>query len=139
MSGVAHELNNPLSVVIGHGQLMLSRNPPPEVRRPVELIVSQGERMAKIVQGLLLFSRQRATVHGAVRLPEIVEQTLFLRAAQLRLSSIDVSAGQTVEPGQLIGRVGSTGLSSGPHLHWEARIAGTPVDPRTWLTSELLP
>ena len=91
VSGVAHELNNPLSVVIGHGQLMLSRNPSPDVRRVVELIVSQGERMAKIVQGLLLFSRQRATVHGAVGLPEIIEQTLFLRAAQLRLSSIDVS------------------------------------------------
>jgi signal transduction histidine kinase/CheY-like chemotaxis protein len=90
VSGVAHELNNPLSVVIGHGQLMLSRNPPPEVRRPIELIVAQGERMAKIVQGLLLFSRQRATARGPVNLPEIIEQTLFLRAAQLRLSGIEM-------------------------------------------------
>ena len=85
VSGVAHELNNPLSVVIGHGQLMLTRNPPPEIRRPVELIVSQGDRMAKIVQSLLLFSRQRATARGPVDLPEIFEQTLVLRAAQLRL------------------------------------------------------
>jgi signal transduction histidine kinase len=92
VSGVAHELNNPLSVVIGHGQLMLSKNPPPEIQRPVELIVAQGDRMAKIVQGLLLFSRQRATARGAVNLPEIIEQTLFLRAAQLHLSSIEVSA-----------------------------------------------
>jgi CheY-like chemotaxis protein len=45
--------------------------------------------MAKIVQGLLLFSRQRSTARGAVSLPEIVEQTLFLRAAQLRLSGIE--------------------------------------------------
>jgi len=90
VSGVAHELNNPLSVVIGHGQLMLAKNPPAEVRRPIELIVAQGDRMAKIVQGLLLFSRQRATARGAVNLPEIIEQTLFLRAAQLRLSGIEV-------------------------------------------------
>jgi signal transduction histidine kinase/CheY-like chemotaxis protein len=97
VSGVAHELNNPLSVVIGHGQLMLSRNPTPEIRRPLELIVSQGERMAKIVQALLLFSRQRATVHGAVKLPEIIEQTLFLRAAQLRLSGIEVTVEHSPE------------------------------------------
>ena len=89
VSGVAHELNNPLSVVIGHGQLMLTKNPPPEFRRPIELIVAQGDRMSKIVQGLLLFSRQRSTARGAVSLPEIVEQTLFLRAAQLRLSGIE--------------------------------------------------
>ena len=94
VSGVAHELNNPLSVVIGHGQLMLTKNPPPEIRRPIELIVAQGDRMAKIVQGLLLFSRQRSTARGAVSLPEIVEQTLFLRAAQLRLSGIEAQ----VEP-----------------------------------------
>jgi GAF domain-containing protein/ActR/RegA family two-component response regulator len=89
VSGVAHELNNPLSVVIGHGQLMLTKNPPPEFRRPIELIVAQGDRMSKIVQGLLLFSRQRSTARGPVSLPEIVEQTLFLRAAQLRLSGIE--------------------------------------------------
>ena len=92
VSGVAHELNNPLSVVIGHGQLMLTRNPPPEIRRPVELIVSQGDRMSKIVQSLLLFSRQRATARGAVDLPQIIEQTLVLRAAQLRLSGVTVIA-----------------------------------------------
>jgi signal transduction histidine kinase len=90
VSGVAHELNNPLSVVIGHGQLMLTRDPPPEIRRPVELIVSQGDRMAKIVQSLLIFSRQRATARGPVDLPEIIEQTLVLRAAQLRLSGVTV-------------------------------------------------
>ncbi len=91
VSGVAHELNNPLSVVIGHGQLILTRNPPPEIRRPVELIVAQGDRMAKIVQSLLLFSRQRSTARGAVDLPLIIEQTLVLRAAQLRLSGVTVT------------------------------------------------
>ena len=90
VSGVAHELNNPLSVVIGHGQLMLSRTLPPEIRRPVELIVARGDRMAKIVQSLLLFSRQRSTARGAVDLPLIIDQTLVLRAAQLRISGVAV-------------------------------------------------
>ena len=53
--------------------------------------MAQGERMAKIVQSLLLFSRQRTTERAARwTLPEIVDQTLVLRAAQLRLSGIEV-------------------------------------------------
>ncbi|MGH7356403.1 MAG: GAF domain-containing protein, partial [Candidatus Rokuibacteriota bacterium] len=53
VSGVAHELNNPLSVIIGYGQLLLAREIPEALRRPVELMVAQGDRMAKIVRNLL--------------------------------------------------------------------------------------
>ena len=44
-------------------------------------------------------------------------------------SSIIVAAGQSVTQGQVIGYVGSTGKSTGCHLHWEVRVDGTPVDP----------
>jgi murein DD-endopeptidase MepM/ murein hydrolase activator NlpD len=53
------------------------------------------------------------------------------------LSHIDVAAGQTVERSQFIGRVGSTGRSTGPHLHYEVRINDQPVNPLQYLlTSE---
>jgi signal transduction histidine kinase len=88
VSGVAHELNNPLSVVIGYGQLLLARGVPDEVRRPIELIISQGARMAKIVQSLLLFSRQRKPERRALDLRPVIQQVLSLRDTQLALSSI---------------------------------------------------
>ena len=49
------------------------------------------------------------------------------------LSHIDVAQGQTVVRSQFIGRVGSTGRSTGPHLHYEVRINDEPVDPLPYL------
>lgn len=49
------------------------------------------------------------------------------------LSSIAVQTGTAVEAGQVVGRVGSTGRSTGPHLHYEVRIGGEPVDPSRFL------
>ena len=48
-------------------------------------------------------------------------------------SSLSASAGEAVTAGEQIGRVGSTGLSTGPHLHFEVRVSGQAVDPVRWL------
>jgi len=48
------------------------------------------------------------------------------------LSEIGVEVGEFVEQGQLIGRVGNTGLSTGSHLHWQLWVDGKPVDPLQW-------
>jgi murein DD-endopeptidase MepM/ murein hydrolase activator NlpD len=49
------------------------------------------------------------------------------------LSAIDVEVGQSVRIGQIVGRVGSTGRSTGPHLHYETRVDGDAVDPQRFL------
>jgi murein DD-endopeptidase MepM/ murein hydrolase activator NlpD len=49
------------------------------------------------------------------------------------LSAIDVEVGQTVRTGQVVGRIGTTGRSTGPHLHYETRVDGDAVDPQKFL------
>ena len=49
------------------------------------------------------------------------------------LSDIDVTVGQSVRIGQAVGRLGSTGRSTGPHLHYETRVEGEAVDPQKFL------
>jgi murein DD-endopeptidase MepM/ murein hydrolase activator NlpD len=53
------------------------------------------------------------------------------------LSSIDVEVGHSVRAGQIVGRMGSTGRSTGPHLHYETRIGGEAVDPQRFLRAGL--
>ncbi len=49
------------------------------------------------------------------------------------LSAIDVTVGQALKIGQTVGRLGSTGRSTGPHLHYETRVDGEAVDPQKFL------
>ncbi len=55
------------------------------------------------------------------------------RTMYAHLSRVSVQVGQSVAPGQLIGRIGSSGYSTGPHLHFEVRVRGGAVDPMTGL------
>ena len=55
------------------------------------------------------------------------------RTRYAHLSAVDVHEGQSVDAGQTIGAVGSTGVSTGAHLHYEVIIDGRPVDPAAWL------
>jgi len=49
------------------------------------------------------------------------------------MQSLAVKAGDRVRAGDTLGEVGSTGLSTGAHLHWEMRVSGVPIDPMQWL------
>ncbi len=90
-------------------------------------------------KGTEVYATARGTVVGA--LPNlivrgntvIIDHGLGVFSIYLHLSQILVDEGDTVEPGQLIGIIGTTGRSTGPHLHFEIDIQGTPVNPATWL------
>lgn len=63
----------------------------------------------------------------------VIDHGLGVYTIYMHLSSFTIEEGDVVEPGQLIGIIGSTGRSTGPHLHFEVDIHGTPVNPLTWL------
>src|SRR5205085_1724926 len=59
VAGIAHELNNPLTIVIGHTELMMMKGVDEEHRQPLTRIHDGAERASKIVKNLLTFARQR--------------------------------------------------------------------------------
>ena len=63
----------------------------------------------------------------------ILDHGMGLFSTMAHLSAIDVSEGQRVDQGALLGRVGATGRVTGPHLHWAVRLHGARVDPLSLL------
>jgi murein DD-endopeptidase MepM/ murein hydrolase activator NlpD len=74
-----------------------------------------------------------AGVRGGFGNVIIVEHSGGVTTVYAHLSKIGVSRGDRVETGEAIGAVGSTGLSTGPHLHFEVRVGGVPKDPMLFL------
>jgi PAS domain S-box-containing protein len=91
ISGVAHELNNPLTAILGYSQLLLSSGQmPPQGMEYSDKLYKQAQRTHRIVQNLLSFARQHKPERVAVQLNQILEDTLALRDYDLRLSNIRV-------------------------------------------------
>jgi murein DD-endopeptidase MepM/ murein hydrolase activator NlpD len=65
----------------------------------------------------------------------VVSSGSHVRALYCHLSAALVTGTQQVSTGEVIGRVGSTGLATGPHLHFEVQVDGRAVDPVSWLAS----
>ncbi|MBI2844255.1 MAG: GAF domain-containing protein [Armatimonadetes bacterium] len=90
--GVAHEINNPLLVILGRAELALEKlqheNP---MRKDLEIIQSQTERIAEIVRNLLRFSRtSKVDDFGAVAINDVIENTLALTESQMAKGNISV-------------------------------------------------
>jgi len=91
ISGVAHELNNPLTGVLGFSQLLLmSPDLPEKDKNSIEMINKEAERARRIVRNLLSFARQTKPEKRIVQINEIIDRTLDLRAYEMRVSNIEV-------------------------------------------------
>ncbi len=90
ISGVAHELNNPLATILTSAERLSAKSVDDDVRRAVETIRTESERAARIVRNLLTFARKRHTTRAMVDLNSVVRETLALRSYEQRLTNIDV-------------------------------------------------
>jgi len=90
VSGVAHELNNPLTSVVGYTQLLMSRVSDPNHRRMLGRVSAEAERAGRIVQNLLTFSRKHRTEKRPTDINEVLDQVLDLRAYELHVSNVEV-------------------------------------------------
>jgi len=90
VSGVAHELNNPLAGVLGYSQLLLRMEVPREVKRGLERIESEAERCKRIVQNLLIFARKNRPQKRPIDINGVVESVLELKEYQFKVDNVRV-------------------------------------------------
>ena len=90
ISGVAHELNNPLATILSWAERLSERNLDDKTKQGLEVILGESERAARIVRNLLTFARKRQTTRAMVDLNQTVKETLALRAYEQRVSNIGV-------------------------------------------------
>ena len=88
VSGVAHELNNPLATILTWSERLAGRQLDSITKRGIETILGESERAAKIVRNLLTFSRKRHTTRSMLDVNQVVRETLALRAYDQRVSNV---------------------------------------------------
>jgi two-component system NtrC family sensor kinase len=88
IAGVAHELNNPLTVILGASDLSATKAPDEATRRNFELIQQQAWRTARIVQDLLAFSRPPKPERSRLDMNDLIQRTLKLQEYSLRQARI---------------------------------------------------
>ncbi|WP_455381230.1 M23 family metallopeptidase [Salinispira pacifica] len=100
----------------------------------LDLALPTGSPVHSDGSGLVMFAGPRIVSGNTV----VVEHLPGVYSLYYHLHEIDVKAGERIETGTLIGKVGMTGLATGPHLHWEIRVDGIPVDPDALMARPLV-
>jgi PAS domain S-box-containing protein len=107
-AGIAHEINNPLTGVIGFSDMLMERELPQDMREQVEIIADGSRRVADIVKRLLTFARQHKPVRAMVNINDLIANTLNMRSYVLKTNNINVITEYdetlpliTIDPGQI--------------------------------------
>ncbi|HKI57103.1 MAG TPA: M23 family metallopeptidase [Trueperaceae bacterium] len=95
----------------------------------VDLAVDAGTPIHAVNDGVVALA-EKLPISGNV---VAIDHGAGVFSLYFHQSKILVQVGETVTRGQVIGLVGTTGLSSGPHLHWEMRVDGVPTNPLAWV------
>lgn len=90
ISGVAHELNNPLATILAWAERLAETPADDKARRGLDVILKESERAARIVRNLLTFARKRQSTRMMVDLNEVVRETLALRAYEQSVTNVTV-------------------------------------------------
>ena len=88
ISGVAHELNNPLATILNWAERLSERPLDDSSSRGVQAILGEAERAARIVRSLLTFARKRQSTRAMVDINDVIRQTLAMRAYEQRVTNI---------------------------------------------------
>jgi PAS domain S-box-containing protein len=90
ISGVAHELNNPLATILTWAEQLSRRPLDDSTRRALDTIRSESERAAKIVRNLLTFARKRQSTRAMIDINQVVRETLALRSYEQRVTNVTI-------------------------------------------------
>jgi two-component system NtrC family sensor kinase len=90
VSGVAHELNNPLAGILGFAQLLLGRTPDQWSRQDIEKIEKNARRCQRIVENLLTFARQSRMTKRRANLNEVIDSVVNLNEYQFHMDNIEI-------------------------------------------------
>jgi murein DD-endopeptidase MepM/ murein hydrolase activator NlpD len=96
--------------------------------------IPRGTAVGACASGKVVLARPRIVTGNSV----VIEHLPGVYSLYYHLDTIAVSEGETVQTGSLLGTSGSTGLATGPHLHWEIRVAGENTDPDALLARPVL-
>ncbi|PKM82191.1 MAG: peptidase M23 [Firmicutes bacterium HGW-Firmicutes-14] len=99
----------------------------------IDIAAEHGSPIKAVAAGTVVFAGERGSYGNAV----IINHGAGFRSLYGHASRLEVEQGQQVKEGQVIARVGSTGRSTGPHLHLELLFKGIPLNPGLYLPGQL--